>query len=525
MQRQEEGLDPMPSIEWSNIDDYDERRKVQNRMAQRKYRERMRLRSGMSKDYELEQVITSGVADNTSAQQSSSLSGRTVPSTGTGDTSTVPWRQQAPGPQDQMDCATSDPLLSFPGSDKPPLSTVSYPSMDFGNYSTSSDPLWWQQCYSSSSVDASLGRQYPQSDPTAFGHLMTPAIPEYQIGLDEHGHRPQPQTPISNSLSSPSRPTNQSHSRITGSPLGSQVSEPQPPQRDSERHGGVGEEISKTARSPTRRSQLFNKSRKNLLMYGRGLKDGSTESRARQFNIETRIKDTKAQSESQKKMMRFACQQVRKEAVASFEKQKARLRSKAGRLIDRVAETYEYGVCLEIFSRDVEFDEHLQATKIYFASLEKTSGEVFGTNEDLMNELENPVESESSYSSSNYSDDNEWFFPGPAGPTLITSSSSHSAENCHREGIIMGAHAADYSYSNLSPEAFSNTPIKTPFVMVITQFIDVAYERRLALIVDQARLAIIRRPRNGSATAYEVCKWAALRIKFNFHHIPYLEGM
>ncbi|MCJ1381701.1 hypothetical protein MMC17_004812, partial [Xylographa soralifera] len=106
-------------------------------------------------------------------------------------------------------------------------------------------------------------------------------------------------------------------------------------------------------------------------------------------------------------MMRFACQQVRKEAVASFEKQKRRLRSKAARLMDRVAETYEFGVCLKVFEDSPAFDAHLKATMVQLMSLERTSGEVFGTKDDLMHEIEDPLGSENSLSSSDDEDDDE----------------------------------------------------------------------------------------------------------------------
>lgn len=76
--------------------------------------------------------------------------------------------------------------------------------------------------------------------------------------------------------------------------------------------------------------------------------------------------------------MQQAYEQGRKEANASFGKQRSRFQSKASGLMDAVIETYGSGVRLELFERDPKFDKHLQAIKVHLQSLSRPHAGTFG---------------------------------------------------------------------------------------------------------------------------------------------------
>ena len=84
--------------------------------------------------------------------------------------------------------------------------------------------------------------------------------------------------------------------------------------------------------------------------------------------------------------MQQAYEQGRKEATASFGKQRLRLQSKAKSLMDAVIETYGFGVRLEVFERDPGFDKHLQAVKMHLQSLSRVDAGAFRGRSSLYDE-------------------------------------------------------------------------------------------------------------------------------------------
>lgn len=340
---------PDASKEWSNIEDSEERRRVQNRVAQRKYRARIKKpRLGNRRDEDT--FMPAQDLDDSLEQENVHPSSNEASILDQEVSASAPWTINSLQAQDSVD-----------------LQNFSYPC--------TTDYNAMLREHESRLPTSSLNYEYPRLQTPSFVSLQPNSIGNDNNGCSDYKSLPTLPSPYNGTepnfedqdyLDAPNTLSNKRRSEVQlpQRERGSSTKEVPRAERDAA-------SISKSSSSSQSKSahSLDDGSHKNGLVKNRPSKPS---------RYDTSKDLTKTCEKVQKQLMQQAYEQGRKEARASFGKQRSRLQSKAESFMDAVIETYGSGVRLEVFEHDLVFDKHLQAVKVHLQSLSRLDARAFG---------------------------------------------------------------------------------------------------------------------------------------------------